>query len=136
MSEENEKADDREKIRQTVSKRLRMAREAKGYTQEQVQTLMKYKSSGTVSTHEKNGGHLPSPDELFRLSRLYGVTMNWLYGLTDDPQGNKSDNGELMKFVDEKMKTLNGLLLTDEEKEDVKTFLKKAFFEIYGRRNK
>lgn len=67
-----------------VGLRLKTARERAGLSQEDVRKYLEYKSSSSISQHEK-GEKLPRPEECRKLSVLYGVSMDYLYTLADHP---------------------------------------------------
>ena len=67
-----------------VGKRLRAAREKAGLSQVEVTNMLKYKSKGTVSGHE-SGASIPRPEELYKLSVLYNVSIDWLMGRSEYP---------------------------------------------------
>jgi len=67
-----------------IGKRLREARESARLSQVEVQKTLKYSSTGTVSGHE-NGDSTPRAEDLAKLCKLYGVSIDWVTGRSDDP---------------------------------------------------
>lgn len=65
-----------------LSKRLRMARTAKGYTQEKLAKLVN-STKGTISNYE-NGYSTPSNEMLASLADVLNTTTDFLLGRTDD----------------------------------------------------
>jgi transcriptional regulator with XRE-family HTH domain len=84
----------KEVYREIVARRLKEAREAAGYTQDDVQKLMKYKSRGTLSHYEL--GKRINPGELPRLAALYHVTLDWLYGESNKKSASRMEEEELL----------------------------------------
>jgi transcriptional regulator with XRE-family HTH domain len=68
-----------------VGKRLKEARENMGLTQTDVQKILNYKSKGTIPGHEK-GDSIPRPEELWKLSEIYKVSIDWLMGRSNHPK--------------------------------------------------
>ncbi|WP_018640195.1 helix-turn-helix domain-containing protein [Parafrankia elaeagni] len=83
------------------SKRLREARKAKGYTQEQLAEKVKTKKS-TISNYETNYS-TPSNEMLLDLSEVLGVSSDYLLGRSDKPYFFKMDEENIID--PEKMKT-------------------------------
>lgn len=65
-----------------LSKRLRMARTARGYTQEKLAKLVN-STKGTISNYE-NGYSTPSNEMLASLADVLNTTTDFLLGRTDD----------------------------------------------------
>ena len=63
-------------------KRLKEARNKASMTQEDVAKIMGYDSPNTIANKEKGARKIYS-DELYKLARLYDVSIEYLYGLVD-----------------------------------------------------
>lgn len=64
--------------------RLKIARENKNLTQMEVAKKLGI-SNGTLSGYERNYRD-PDTETLAKLAELYGVSVDWLTGITDTPQ--------------------------------------------------
>jgi len=64
--------------------RLKEVREARGKKQQELASLLKV-SQGTLSNWER-GVHDPDNEMLFRLSKIFDVTTDYLLGLSDVPK--------------------------------------------------
>jgi transcriptional regulator with XRE-family HTH domain len=71
-------------IMSSLGERLRTAREKSGFKQTQVFEKTKINNK-TLSRYENDGSE-PDKDTLTILADLYGVSIDWLYGRTDDPK--------------------------------------------------
>lgn len=79
-----------ESISDTIGTRLKIIRESKSLKISQVSEKTGI-SKGNISTIE-NDKTKPSADALMKLSKLYGVTTDWiLFGQTPGEAGSKSD---------------------------------------------
>ena len=67
-----------------LGKKLQKLREAKGKTQSEVAEELGLNSRETVKQWESWDRHIKARD-LIKLSQYYGVSSDWLLGLTDDP---------------------------------------------------
>ena len=74
-----------------IGQRLRQLRERMGLDQVDLGAVMGYGQS-TVSLIE-GGERRPSVDSLLEVAKEYGVSMQWLFGLTDEMT--PSDKGEM-----------------------------------------
>ncbi|MFC4403283.1 helix-turn-helix domain-containing protein [Gracilibacillus xinjiangensis] len=74
----------------TLSKRLKNLRERKGMLQKQVADKLGIKAN-TLSGYE-NGTRSPDPKLLNDLADFYNVTVDYLLGRTDNPEGKKKDD--------------------------------------------
>ncbi|MEK4328962.1 helix-turn-helix transcriptional regulator [Paenibacillus sp. FSL R7-0312] len=84
-----------------VSDRLRKARKKKGYTQVEVQKKTGIHNK-TLSGYENEVSE-PDIGSINLLSDLYEVSVDWLYGKTDDP---KKKNNQASREIDENRKYL------------------------------
>ncbi len=64
-----------------VSSILKQLRSERGLQQKEIANYLQV-STGTISNYE-NGVHSPDLDVLQQLARIYGVSMDYLAGLTD-----------------------------------------------------
>jgi transcriptional regulator with XRE-family HTH domain len=81
-------------LKKIVAARLAQARTEAGYTQTEVKNLLGYRSTGTVSGHE-DGTSIPRPEELYKLAKLYGCTMDWLMGDSSHKTLTRKEESEL-----------------------------------------
>lgn len=70
---------DKDKIRQ----RLKELRNDKGLTQQQVADKLHIEKKDTVSSWERKQNNIPGTDKLYMLSQLYGVSIDYLLGVSD-----------------------------------------------------
>ncbi len=71
-----------------TSDRLKLSRKAKKLTQDQVAERAHQKiQQSTISDYER-GKRPPEVEDIFLLSRLYGVSADYLLGLQEDPTSN------------------------------------------------
>lgn len=75
-----ERTDD--EIRETIRQNLKAYREAKGITQFELSNILG--STPTTVASWEQGKSLPSVQMLYHLSRLYGVSMNDIYGVEEE----------------------------------------------------
>ena len=78
LSSEKKWKSRQEEIRQTIRENLISCREEKGLTQRELAKIINSKPT-TVASWEQ-GISLPSVDMLYRLSKLYEKSMNYMYG--------------------------------------------------------
>jgi repressor LexA len=64
--------------------RLRLIREKKGMSQEELEKFLNF-GKGSISRYE-NGDNDPLPNQLVEMSRKLQVSVDWLLGLSDDPE--------------------------------------------------
>ena len=72
-------------LRQVVGKRFVIAREINGWQQSEAAALMGYKNSTQLSLIEQ-GKRLPPPTVMLEASRVFSVSMDFLYGVSDEPE--------------------------------------------------
>lgn len=70
-------------LRETLSKRLTRARRAAGFKEADVAVAISHSGRTMISLFE-NGHRKPSLENIIALAELYGVTTDYLLGLTDD----------------------------------------------------
>lgn len=63
--------------------RLKKLREDRGWSKAELARRLNIKTYTNV-THWENGRNMPNGDILIKLVRLYGVTADYLLGLSDD----------------------------------------------------
>lgn len=68
-------------------KRLRDLREDKDLTQQNVADML-FINRRTYAAYE-NGINSMTPETLIKISNIYGVSIDYLLGLTDNPKRNK-----------------------------------------------
>jgi len=113
-------------LKEKIGQRLKLAREAAGYTQDEVQALLGYRSRGTISHYEQ--GKRLNPEELPRFANLYNVTLDWLYGASDNPNTTRKEKDVLVnereqaliesfrRASSQKQIIVEGILSMEEEK--------------------
>jgi transcriptional regulator with XRE-family HTH domain len=105
----------------TLGDRLKQAREANGWSLNDVAPRIKSHFT-TISGWERNFRR-PNPEKLKELARLYGVTVDWLLGNTDDqPQPEHPDLSPSERLRQEYHAILRGSELPDETAELVILF--------------
>lgn len=82
-----------ESLSETIAKRLRAARRASGMKQPEVANLVGQKGMTQVSLWEA-GKRLPKLEDLINMARIYGVPMDFLCGLSDDPLADREENNQ------------------------------------------
>lgn len=100
-----------------IGKNLRKARECKGLTQLEVMKLRGYESTSTVSSHE-SGERTPKAIELYELSKLYEVSMDFLHGDDVREKGLTDEEKQLLenfRKASNKDKEVAKAILTPEE---------------------
>ena len=95
-----------------LGKRLKELREKRGYLQKYVADKIGVKSN-TLSGYE-NGTRTPDPEIIKNLAVMYDVTIDYLFGHSDDPQGTSAKKRKEEKDVFEE--TLKGLPKEEQEK--------------------
>ncbi|NPV80689.1 MAG: helix-turn-helix domain-containing protein [Firmicutes bacterium] len=120
--------------RGTFAERLRALREKKEVTQKEVGDLVGV-TDAAVGMWEQ-GKRLPDAETIARLADFFGVTVDYLVGRVDDPASHDPstppwwyrDTPPTDVELEEFLKTANvhfdGAPLTDEDKEDIMTYLK------------
>jgi len=111
-----------------LGKRLRQAREEKGWTQTYVAKMLGL-TSQALSNYER-GERDPDTPLLNRLAKFYEVSTDWLL---NGKSNNKSiadshepTHAEIEKVIRDAQINFDGAPLTDEDKEDVIGFIKMA----------
>ena len=69
--------------------RLKLLREGKKLSQKELGDLLGF-SQSTVSQYERNV-RKPSPEGVIKFAMFFKVSVNYLFGFTDDPTPPKSD---------------------------------------------
>ncbi len=96
-------------VKKIIAARLKEARLAAGLSQEDVRVKLGYKSTGTISQHE-SGLKTPLAKELAVLAKLYGVSINWIYG--DEPNAAQEEFSPEIRAIARGMKNLSSFQLT------------------------
>ena len=86
-----------------ISKRLKALRESVGLSQNKLAQISGMKQS-SINRYE-NGSATPSPENMVKLADYYDVSLDYIYGRTDNPQGRLYNyrpkyNPEMEKFVE------------------------------------
>ena len=68
-----------------ISKRLKALRESVGLSQNKLAQISGMKQS-SINRYE-NGSATPSPENMVKLADYYDVSLDYIYGRTDNPQG-------------------------------------------------
>ena len=68
-----------------ISKRLKALRESVGLSQNKLAQISEIKQS-SINRYE-NGSATPSPENMVKLADYYDVSLDYIYGRTDNPQG-------------------------------------------------
>lgn len=96
--------------------RLKELREAKGLTQTAVANDLKL-ARQTYCNYE-NGKREPDTKTMRLMAKYFGVSLDYLFG-EDNPPENKKIPKDLKKILDEEEVTLNGRMVSEEEKEQM-----------------
>jgi transcriptional regulator with XRE-family HTH domain len=91
-----------------LSKRLRMARNKNGWTQEQAADKLNI-SIGTLSGYER-GYRSPNPEMIEKLAETYNVTPDYLFGWSKDPKLTQITDPAILKEIEEAQKVATGAL--------------------------
>ena len=88
---------------EAISQRITELRKSVGLTQNKVAKLLGL-PQGSVNRYEHNQSN-PTPETLLWYADYFDVSMDYIYGRTDDPHGASFDNHpkydpEMVKFVD------------------------------------
>lgn len=86
-----------------ISKRLKSLRESVGLSQNKLAQISGMKQS-SINRYE-NGSATPSPENMVKLADYYDVSLDYIYGRTDNPQGRLYEHKtkyspEMEKFVE------------------------------------
>ena len=86
-----------------ISKRLKALRESVGLSQNKLAQISGMKQS-SINRYE-NGSATPSPENMVKLADYYDVSLDYIYGRTDNPQGRLYEHKtkyspEMEKFVE------------------------------------
>lgn len=84
-SERIARVDENDALRKIVGRRLRLARELNGLTQEVAAARLEYVSSTQLSLAEK-GERLPPLVKLVKASEVFAVSIDYLLGISDEPE--------------------------------------------------
>ena len=125
-----------------LAQRLREIRLQHGLTQKNIADVLGV--DRTTYTYYENGVTTPSPDTLYKLSRIYNMTVGCLMGVEEDPaaMGARVSNGRLVlssfrdtndsRERDEKILLMCYRLLPADEKKKVLDNLHQMALEIEG----
>ena len=72
-----------------VSERLKLLREKSGFTKKQVSHVLKMTPEGYG--YYESGHRSPSPETISTLAEYYGVTTDYIHGLSDTPTSRSED---------------------------------------------
>jgi len=112
-----------EEVRKILGMRLKESRINAGFSQEEVNVKMGYKSSGSVSQHE-NGTRSPKIPDLQKLAKLYNVPITYFFKKEPEPDEFTNEEKQLIenfRKASNKNKEVAKSLLTPEE-QDVLSF--------------
>lgn len=79
------RVDENDEIRRIVGRRLKLARELNGWTQEVAAAKLDYVSSTQLSLAEK-GTRLPPIVKLIKAAEVFGVSIDYILGICDEPE--------------------------------------------------
>ncbi len=85
-----------------LPKRLKMARDKNGWTQEQAAEKLNI-SIGTLSGYER-GYRSPNPEMIEKIAEMYKVTPDYIFGWSDDPRLPQITDSEILKKIEETKK--------------------------------
>ena len=80
-----------------ISKRLKALRESVGLSQNKLAQISGMKQS-SINRYE-NGSATPSPENMVKLADYYDVSLDYIYGRTDNPQGKLYEHKTKRKIV-------------------------------------
>ncbi|MDD3673441.1 MAG: helix-turn-helix transcriptional regulator [Synergistaceae bacterium] len=116
--------------RKLFSERFKKCRIENNYTQEKIAEELGAKR-GTVASWEAGGYRIPELSKIYKAADVFDVSVDYLVGRTDDPspmpiwkRDKKPTDIELEKFLNKTNIHFDGAPLTDEDKEDLLTYLK------------
>lgn len=75
----------------TLGEKLKMLREKRGWTQAQAAEKLGI-SSQVVSNYERDY-RFPDKEILFTISQVYNCSLDWLFGVSEDPERNDEKQG-------------------------------------------
>lgn len=125
MNKENSKITREKKEPTILNIRLRELREQTGETQQDIASLFQLKDNKIISWYE-NTGAMPPFDRLKILAKHFNVSLDYLYGLTDDKKTleiEKSISTNGSKLSGRALKNLNTYIASQDlyEKNRLKT---------------
>lgn len=106
--------------------RLTELRKLKGISQIELARELNV-NQNTISRWEK-GERDPNPDMLKTIAAYFNVSVDYLLG-EDAPPQNKKIPKDLKKILEEEEVTLNGRMVTDEEKEQMLRVLEALYWD-------
>lgn len=113
-----------------VGERIRLLRKVKDLKQEDVAQWVDV--SGSAVGSWERAQREPSIDMVAKLAMKFGVTADYLIGLTDEPTGASKEKApvvDLRQFLDQQDVLFNGLPLTDRDKQRVMDILTGLFYD-------
>ena len=114
----------------SIGDRLRKGRNRTGLTQDEVASKLGVTRS-VIARYESETNDPPT-ENIVKMAEMYGVSADWLFCLTDDPrpikepiwkQEQKPSKVEFQHFLSQANIYFDGDPLTDEDKEDLLTYL-------------
>jgi transcriptional regulator with XRE-family HTH domain len=119
-----------------LKERLKYLRENLGLNQSQV--AIKLNLSRVNYNRYEKGGRTPDNETLKRIAEFYNVTTDYLFGLdtqtTQASEGKKTN--DLIEFLKQPEVLFNGILLTEEDKANVKASLEIVFRDAKQKRKR
>lgn len=106
-------------------KRLRELRKARGFTQQEMATMLGV--DRTTYTKYEGGQSEPNIDSLRQLAQIFGVTVDYLVEMSDDPDGGMELEGFAVISGGE---TLDLSQFSQKQKDELRTFI--AFLKLKG----
>lgn len=76
--------------------RLRFIRERMGLTQEELEKFLGF-GKGSISRYEK-GDTDPLPNQLVEMAKKLDITVDWLLGLSDDPESSLRESDKKLSL--------------------------------------
>lgn len=115
----------------TLGEKLKSLREQSGKTQQEIATILCL--NRVTYTQYENNKRIPPLDSLKKLAEIYNVTIDELTGREAPAKSpineNKKIPKDLKKILKDEAITLNGRMLSEEDKEKMYKIIEAAFWE-------
>lgn len=105
--------DENDEIRRIVGRRLKLARELNGWSQEVAASKLEYVNSTQLSLAEK-GARLPPVVKLIKAAEVFGVSIDFILGICDEPERDPrtAERQAALRHVSSLMETTSRTIVT------------------------